>query len=235
MPAAARRRLHERPTAVLLCMQLRSNTHARGSMNTAVLLKHQKLQHFFNSYTSLALASVLWKTMEEDTGGEKTMESSQSEPGEAAPPLEAAPAEDPLLENLLANAPPEKKDRLVSKLKERLAVLDACAAVDLTEPEKKEVKAKNKKARGKSKKDEEKKEGKEDKENAAEALAAQHREDFEKLKARLEEEKAAFEQDMTDLKSKQREEEEKANADCSSRIKALNEESARLRALYCPK
>ena len=104
--------------------------------------------------------------------------------GAAAP---AAAAEDPLYANLLAEAPAEKRDAMVSKLRERLAVLDACAAVDLTEPEKKEISGKRRgAAKKKSNAEKEAKKGAaaaaaaaEDRESAVEKLLATQKAEFE--------------------------------------------------------
>ena len=139
----------------------------------------------------------------------------------------------------LEGVPPEKRDKLVARLKERLTVLDACAAVELTEAEKKDLKSKKKKQGARKKKQGEAEasskddDGKDDAaQSAAEALAEKHRLDFEKLTKRLEDEKRTFEEEMANLKVKQEEENERANSDCDARVAALREENDRLRKLY---
>lgn len=154
----------------------------------------------------------------------------------SAPTAPLPAAEEPLWDEAaaLASAPAATKDKLVRRLKERLTVLDACAAVDLTDDQKEAERAKKP-----AKKKASKKKGGDDGdaargEAAAQALRAKHDEDYDRLTRRLDEERAAFEADLAGMRAAQADADTKADADCSSRVAALRAESDRLRKLYCP-
>lgn len=144
---------------------------------------------------------------------------------------------DPLYADLLAAAPADKKDAMVERLRGRLSVLDACAAVDLTEPEKTEIKGKRRRAATRKAKAAEEKTPPstataEEKENAVEKLLAQQRDEFAALQKKLDDEKAAFEADLAELRLDATREAAAADASTKRRIAALRTESAGLRARF---
>ena len=103
----------------------------------------------------------------------------------------------------LSKAPPEKKDALEKRLKQRLAILDMEAVLESKAGE-----------------------------NAADADAADSKRANPEFEQYMDQEKASVAADMAKLQADYEETEKAMDADCSRRVQELREESARLQALY---